>query len=658
VRRLVPVLTSLVVIASCSSGPDPTQGVDAAGGETATSVSGDPPAGDGPNRDVDVSDQSSTPTPPASTPPASTLAPPDPVVDEVLIALGAMLDDDGVLPVDDALAIVAALVAPLPGVTPADFDGDLPHDLAGLAVRRLQGARELLDDEVLATLEAALAPGPDEEEVEITEGRRRPIGDLDGPITEPTAGELALDVAGIIAELEERSGHDLRLPVRARVVSDRATGGSALTSAIYVGGRVTGCRVALPRGMFAGAFGPDRASVVSTIAHEVWHCFQLDDDTANPWAAANWVVEGQAEWVGESIAGGSVSSTPSWDTWLLRFDVSLFRRTYDAIGIYATAARAGSDPWPVLLDMFGPGNFGAVETLFGGTIADAVGRAARSQVRNGALGAAWELDGPGITAAKGSTAFAPTPDAGPTTATTTAGRFSVLPLELVVAGGDVLRISVTGGTGWVQMPGSAEVTVDDGGTASWCLRPEGCVCEDGSLPLAVGGADLVAGSPGVGGLALGTLTVSTLAVVGEVRSLAEACRRGIVGVWRTDAGIVLDTLIGALVGSGGPDCNGPYTITFSPDGTFRAEYEMTCRIGEMSGSGAATFGGPYTDLGGSIDVGPSSGGGSVVVGGITVPLPPLFGARTVAEYVVDGDQLSITFDVDGTSVTLGFERAG
>lgn len=581
-----------------------------------------------------------------------------PAIDGGLVQLGQLLDDEGVLPIDAAQRLFAAVVAPLPGVEPLAFDGGMPDDVAGLATRRLVGAAGSLPPEVNAAVQAALEPQPGEEEVEVPlgEGRRRDVPAGPGPIDEPSADELAEIVATIVAQLEANSGHVLGLPIRARLVSDRSTGGDAVTSAITVGDRVTACRIALPHAVFT----LDGASVASTIAHEVWHCFQLDANAEAFWSGALWVIEGQAEWAGEAYVGGSPSSAGRWDTWLLTFNTSLFRRSYDAIGLYAVAAQGGADPWPVMLGMLGRANFGAVEALFGTSIDEAVLAVATAVVRSDALAEVWQSTGPGITGADGSLEFALSEGA-MQDASVDAGRFGVLPLDLLVPDGEIARVAVAGGRGAVQLADSTLVQLASGQSMMWCLLPEGCVCPDGTNP--GGGDELPAASPGVGAAAVGTLAVGELVVSAAMVTMDDACRHDIVGTWLTDAGPVFETLSAAYgggSGSVGVTCAGPYYLTFTLDGLYHGELEATCGSGPITGTGRAVYDGVYTADGSTLRVTGVEGGGTITVGpmSMAMPEPGAANALSNAQYAVADDVLTITFvsPVNGGSYSIVLTR--
>ncbi|MDO8391577.1 MAG: hypothetical protein Q7V57_13940 [Actinomycetota bacterium] len=581
-----------------------------------------------------------------------------PAIDTGLVQLSQLLDDEGVLPIDIAQRLFAAVVAPLPGVEPLVFDGGVPHDLAGLATRRLVGAAASLPAEVNAAVQTALEPQPGEEEVEVPlgDGRRRDVPSGDGPVEEPSAAELAEIIATIVAQLEANSGHELGLPIRARLVRDRSTGGDAITSAIELGDRVTACRIALPHVLFT----LDGASVTSTIAHEVWHCFQLDANAEAFWSGPLWVIEGQAEWAGEAYVGGSSSSASRWDTWLLTFNQSLFRRSYDAIGLYAVAAQDGSDPWPVMLGMLGRANFGAVEALFAGSIDDAVLSVASAVVRSAAFGDVWQSTGPGITSADGSVelVFA---EGASQDASVDAGRFGVLPLDLLVPAGDIAKVTVSGGRGAVQLTDSALVQLGAGESMMWCLRPDRCVCPDGTYP--GGGDELPSASPGVGAAAVGTLAMGELVVSGTMITMDDACNHDIVGTWLTDAGSMFAVLSAAYGGggsSGGVTCAGPYSFTFTIDGLYHGDIEATCGAGPVTGVGRARYDGVYTAEGSTLRVTAVEGGGTITIGGQSIPMPGASPSNvlSLAEYTVVDDVLTITFvsPVNGSEYSFVLTR--
>ncbi len=106
----------------------------------------------------------------------------------------------------------------------------------------------------------------------------------------------------------------------------------------------------------------------ATIAHEVIPLFPGGAERSR-WAPVrhaatvvnSWVVEGQAEWVGETIAvelAGSSSHIGEgwWAPYLYAPKTPLITRSYDAIGFYARLGERGQDPWLVLDSMITAAN--------------------------------------------------------------------------------------------------------------------------------------------------------------------------------------------------------------------------------------------------------------------------------------------------------------
>ncbi|MEV2241761.1 hypothetical protein [Micromonospora sp. NPDC049891] len=574
--------------------------------------------------------------------------------DPALLALGELLDKDGVLPLDQAQRMVAGLVEPLPGVEPWTEAGSTAPPLAALALRTVAQALPALDPPVADRIRAIIEPSGEEQELVLQPGqapaRRGPT--TVAPETVPSNEELTAIMAGIVADIEGRSGHRLRLPVRVRTVADARTGGDALTTPVVdAGGRAQACRIALPRTLF----GDDANSITSTIAHEVWHCFQYDAaPRRNLDGTPLWIVEGQAEWAGEAYVGGSLSSAPRWDTWLLQPAKALTTRSYDAIGLYAVADAAGADPWRTMLPMLGHRGARAVETLFDRAADQAVRRVATSLVRAPELGEVWESRGPGITDSRVAPVL--TVAAGPVEARMRVPAFGTLPVRIAASDGEVLRVTVEGGAaGAVAMPLAGTVELAPGGNALFCLAEGGCVCPGGAARPEVPQA-----GAGEGAAAVGATAAGQVAVVAELLTVEELCESGgLVGEWVTDVASVMRAMsadYGPM-----PSCNGPWVATFTAEGGFSAGYQATCRVADVTGRATARFTGRYTDTGLTFTVSDVEGDGSITLGGRTTPLPGVDGFRTAlgntADYVIDGDTLTYSFAApDGRKPTIVLTR--
>jgi hypothetical protein len=79
-----------------------------------------------------------------------------------------------------------------------------------------------------------------------------------------------------------------------------------------------------------------------TLAHEVFHCYEAMDypSLVAFGNAPNWLVEGAAEWVGETL---EPSTDGFWDAYLTAPALPLFSRSYSAIGFYALMTSSGED---------------------------------------------------------------------------------------------------------------------------------------------------------------------------------------------------------------------------------------------------------------------------------------------------------------------------
>ena len=112
--------------------------------------------------------------------------------------------------------------------------------------------------------------------------------------------------------------------------------------------------------------GNDAAQMNATMAHEMFHCFQFDWARQHGFQLSkqnmpDWITEGQAEWVGETLGGPSKTGDHWWKEYLTTYRNSLFTRDYDAIGFYQHLAEEGINPWQhfdAMLDAYTNGSNG------------------------------------------------------------------------------------------------------------------------------------------------------------------------------------------------------------------------------------------------------------------------------------------------------------
>lgn len=582
--------------------------------------------------------------------------------DEALLAIGDLVDEEGRLPVNVAMEIFAGHVAPLPGVSPRRLPGDSGERAAEVAIQVLVRNLDQIPPDAAAAVEQAMF-GVIEEEIEIPP---RGIGTGEPELVERLAGVLMpaaraqgspADLRHLVEEvrgrIESRSGLRLRVPVR--VATARSLPGDivAVASPVVGEGRVAACRV-----VFETSSLDDPVELEYFIAHEVWHCFQYDH--AGTRDRGPWVDEGQAEWVATEVASDPSSAAGSWATWLGAPHRSLWSRSYDAVGLYAAAHEAGYDPFSAMIVMYRLGNEEAVSRLFGGiAYQDALRFVAMGLVRAPALGDEWEAEGRGIPATRGTTLFAISSAA--QQAEIDAGAFGSLPLELRVEGdGELLQLlaSGEGAKGVVEFPGVGPLQVTPGQQLTFCLIEGGCACPDGSDPGGGEAPPVLQGRSGVATVA--SARGGTIALTARLLDGEEACRR-LVGTWVTTVQAVSGALTAPYGGvPNGIPCQGPYTLTFAPDGAFAASFDAVCqgRSGRLV-HGTGRTEGRYEDFGDSFVVLDSRATAVMQIEGLSMPVLDVFTNMTApTHYVIEGNVLTISFTTpDGHLITLQFTRA-
>jgi len=264
---------------------------------------------------------------PAATPTPLPSGPPD----QTLLALGELVDEEGRLPVQTAMEIFAAYVAPLPGVTPRQLPGENPSPAVEVAVRVLVSDLDALPPEIATAVEQAIFGGV-EEWLEIPPSGSqstldRLLGALALALSPPPvrAQDDSPDLEGLRAVVEEtrdrveaRSAIRLRLPIRVGLNPRLPPDVGAEAFGQTVRGRLGACRI-----VFNPAFLGDPSVVEFLAAHEVWHCMQFDY-AGWPLDGRLWLSEGQAAWVGAEVATPAPFFTTGWwDTWLGAPDQSL-----------------------------------------------------------------------------------------------------------------------------------------------------------------------------------------------------------------------------------------------------------------------------------------------------------------------------------------------
>jgi hypothetical protein len=406
-------------------------------------------------------------------------------------------------------------------------------------------------------------------------------------------------------------------------------------------------------------FTKSRNALSETVYHEVFHCFaaRMFPDlktyyTVKP--AFPWVIEGQAEWVGDSLAGTDEGTPYHWTEYLSKPGPgrSLFARSYDALGFYAHLENAGGNPWKVLDPMLkaiagGGGNQGAFAAALGGGDSKVVLDSWPSGYARGRrAGPAWNTTGPGITNDQPAVGVDVAATGATVTITAPAVANTLRQLDLRA---EVTTFVVAGDAHGRLGPSSGDDVLLSALAGTWCTRPDGnCSCPPGS-PGA--GTDLPKLAPGPAWLALtGGLDTATVTVTGL--SAADQCKKKpdknacLVGTW-TSTSATLDGRIGHFTGGAGvvahfaangdasTDFDGmqpisgtiaipnatarfsyryvgkvSFKVVFAPDGTAKAESTQ----GTISAHGVLSLGGSQIPI--DMPLGDLANSGSPAAGAV------------------------------------------
>jgi hypothetical protein len=273
-------------------------------------------------------------------------------------------------------------------------------------------------------------------------------------------------------------------------------------------------------------------------AHEAFHCFQMEAMGIDAWALApDWLMEGSAEWAGDTIADEWVGSRGSdfwWDDYLRVPQKPFLERTYDALGWYAHLAENGVDPWseiPALLA--NPGSDGTYEGGYDAAMSkagDFLDSWASSVVRSPTLGLAWDTTGPSLTSAHYRPLRASLGNGNSFSDSLPDEASDVQALDISA---EVIEVQPPAGGGIthgrIEFAGGSEKALTPG---DYCTRRGGCTCPEGSPGAGSEPEDVGAGETAVAFSVHHSATRLTIKGV----SLADWCAKGPRSSVLTDAG--------------------------------------------------------------------------------------------------------------------------
>jgi hypothetical protein len=268
---------------------------------------------------------------------------------------------DGEVSFETALAAFSLAVGPLPGV-PMPAGPVAPIASGTGAIRWLQGYRSRLTDEQRAAVDRYLAPDPNAIRVEpATSAVRMVFASYSGSGSgraAPVAAELTLQEQQFLRWLDDARGEIARLlgrklNLRYTFAINKTDATSDLAYTLpHFGYRdffaPSECEFRVNPSMFDKGYGD--VEFKASMAHEMFHCFQVakmsgHDQWTSTLKSRPWLIEGSAEWVGETVAGPSMIGLIPWNNYLKTPEQELFARAYRAFGFYLHMVERGVNPW-------------------------------------------------------------------------------------------------------------------------------------------------------------------------------------------------------------------------------------------------------------------------------------------------------------------------
>jgi hypothetical protein len=226
------------------------------------------------------------------------------------------------------------------------------------------------------------------------------------------------------------------------------------------------------------------ADISSTIAHEVFHCYQavMAGTLANfNRAEDTWLVEGSAAWVESDLVPEDTGAREEWAIYLKSPGVSLFKRTYTAIGFFGHLESSGISPWTRFPAMFAATSNTAAYNVSVSLSAAFLDSEASSFFREPTFGSAWDQQGANVPT-RAEVGFKPTDlkltvsgAVALSVAPYTDGAYEVS-LKKLSASTPVLEVQTPKGYVRLRSTDGGAVNVVDPNELMLCSDPKGCDC--------------------------------------------------------------------------------------------------------------------------------------------------------------------------------------
>ncbi len=405
--------------------------------------------------------------------------------------------NDGRLPLSEALNFFASALGEIPGGDPTRFESRVGD--ATMALQEVGAHWEELTSEQQQAVQTALgypksqslvarAASPDDVALQelIDSARTEIASSVGSDVSFPITGNMVPGLTAVLPGDTERS------PVGGVTWPER--GGMAVFS-----GRADRCRI---------SFNSNFVVTETTVAHEVFHCFQfaLAPDISTTYAAQRWVIEGSAEWAGAKIGGVDSLAERHFIEWLTNSG-SMYGLDYAAIGYYWVLESMGVSPWIVVQDMLATSGVGAVAAS-GLNPSDVLSRVATSAARRQVppsipVTAIWDFSTADVPERGTRRSETVTPDT-PIEIPFARADFARTPIGVfTLEGGERVQVAIDSDVGTLEFFGKEAIEWAGQLHQEFCLEEGGCRCgldgavdsglTQGSRTVIAGGAELEAG---------------------------------------------------------------------------------------------------------------------------------------------------------------------
>lgn len=479
----------------------------------------------------------------------------------------------------------------------------------------------------------------------------RPLAKVD-PAKLGTMAQAA-DVSGLSGMLSEavlrlrQHGVLFKHPIAIYEIENRSGTELAATGANWLFPNVHSneCAVHLePNGLSKGI-----VSLRQTLLHELMHCAsgELVPNKKAWLAQPKFLDEGLPEWAAYTVGlewSGSVKNIGWWPKYLEDPSVSLFRRSYDAVGWWALVQHEGASPFSIFPALVHAGEGGSAQKVYATAVADGGGDLLEDDwgptlAGIQAYGPRWDLNGPGETAREEPDRGVVSNDSDPVEGAAQAEGADEFKVDLQAD--EVLVTGPKDGQGFIRDAEGTDWVLDSDGER-FCTDANACACPDGT-PL-----DYPTIAPGEAHVGFATETNDdTTVITGSSTDDDPACAgkkpQGITVLGQDDV-VVTNFLTGTCSVKGG---------VFTAHSTGAGGYTLDVKINSFGG-----YGQDYTlTFGGTSPTFTVTGGGGPYSNLYAPPQPPPSGGEI--EFSPTGSRMGLGFiDAFNPSLSDSIALAG